>query len=197
MTDIGQHGLHWHVENTWKMHAGLHLRPGAWWRVWRLDHMMAKHQMLQLSACVSQAFANMVLGNTAVDWTQFGKFVQKGREGERLQRALLHIWERDLVYVWAHDNGYQQWWIDALTVDPSKLVEDEVGIVEAGMEPFIVETDLANAAMGSVPLMQVRGLNTLQSHSIQRLECVHTAPARVGHCTRRRWTIIACRCTLP
>ena len=116
-----------------------------------------------------QAFPNMVLGNTPVDWSRFGKFDEQGQAGEQLRRALWHMWERDLVYTWAHDNSYQQWWVDALTIDPSKLLEDEVGIVEAGMEPILVEADLANAAMGSVPLMQVRCHTPLIPHLDQHV----------------------------
>lgn len=102
-----------------------------------------------------QAFAKMVLGQEPVDWGRFGCFDVGGSAGASLRRALAHIWDKDLVYVWCHENGYMQFWIDAFTIDPTKLIEDGQGIIEAGMKPILVETDLANAALGSVPLMQV------------------------------------------
>jgi hypothetical protein len=102
-----------------------------------------------------QAFAKMVLGKTPVDWQQFGNFDMGGRAGDALRRALAHIWEKDLVYTWCHENGYMQFWIDALTIDPTKLLEDEQGIILPKMKPMLVQTDLANASLGSVPVMQV------------------------------------------
>lgn len=48
-----------------------------------------------------------------------------------------------------------KWWIDALTIDPKVLLEDQDVIAQRGLERMVIECDLANASLGSVPSVMV------------------------------------------
>lgn len=112
--------------------------------------------MLAVQKCAKQ-----VLGQIPVEWgTTY--------DNKEIAAAMREVWTHDLVYTWCHDNGYDQWWIDALTIDPSQLVEDEEGIGMPGMEKLVIENDLVNASVGSVPIMQVPASNhaIVQAHGI-------------------------------
>lgn len=54
---------------------------------------------------------------------------------------------------WAHERGYNQWFIDAFKIDPAKLMEEEYGIWERGVEQPVQEVSVHNASPGSVPTL--------------------------------------------
>ena len=56
---------------------------------------------------------------------------------------------------WSHGRGYNQWFIDAFKIDPSKMMEDETGIWERGVEQPVQEVSVAHASPGSVPSLTV------------------------------------------
>lgn len=56
---------------------------------------------------------------------------------------------------WNPDFGQEQWWFDALTVDPSKLISDLTGIWEHGKPQPVTSTKLENASIGTLPKVLV------------------------------------------
>ena len=58
-------------------------------------------------------------------------------------------------FYWKHSRGFKQWWIDALTVDPTKLLLDRQGIWEYGRDQPVHESALVNAHLGSMPAVMV------------------------------------------
>lgn len=58
-------------------------------------------------------------------------------------------------YMWNPENGYDQWWIDALTVEPSKLLENMHGLWVHGEPQPVTSTKLGNASIGSLPKVLV------------------------------------------
>lgn len=57
------------------------------------------------------------------------------------------------AYYWNPDNGKKQWWIDALSVDPSKSFDDLRGIWARGVPQPVVESKVHNSSIGSMPLI--------------------------------------------
>jgi len=58
-------------------------------------------------------------------------------------------------YMWDPQNGYDQWWIDALTVDPSQMLENMSGLWVHGEPQPVTSTKLGNASIGSLPKVMV------------------------------------------
>jgi hypothetical protein len=58
-------------------------------------------------------------------------------------------------YYWDPKNGKEQWWIDALTVDPSKMLEGMTGLWEHGVPQPVTRTRLENASVGTLPIISV------------------------------------------
>lgn len=58
-------------------------------------------------------------------------------------------------YFWDHSNGFNQWWIDAFTVDPQKLLNGMSGLWEHGRPQPVVKTDIENASPGKLPTVMV------------------------------------------
>jgi len=121
--------------------------------IWTCAHSMLLRPEAAHLLTALQRFATMVLGLEAdepipVDWQ--GVF-----DEVTLMAGMQRIWAAQDIFYWKHGNGYRQWWIDALTVDPKVLLEDQDVISKRGLERMVVECDLANAALGSVPAIQV------------------------------------------
>lgn len=65
------------------------------------------------------------------------------------------IFDPGYDYRWSHANGQNQWFIDAYTLDASKMLSDEVGIWEAGIPQPVQEVSVAHASPGAAPKVQV------------------------------------------
>ena len=52
---------------------------------------------------------------------------------------------------WNHSRGRNQWCIDGFKIDPAKMMEEESGIWERGVEQPVQEVPVAHASPGSVP----------------------------------------------
>lgn len=63
----------------------------------------------------------------------------------------------DQPFFWAHENGFDQWFLDAGTLDVSKVLNGMTILWDcrSGMAPPVHESDLVNSAPGSTPLVQV------------------------------------------
>lgn len=63
----------------------------------------------------------------------------------------------DRPFYWSHDNGYDQWHVDATTVDASKVLHSMTILWDcrSGSAPPVHESDLVNAGPGTTPLVQV------------------------------------------
>lgn len=59
------------------------------------------------------------------------------------------------TYMWQPTNGEDQWWIDAFTVDPSKMLEGMTGLWETGIPQPVTRTRLENASVGTLPNITV------------------------------------------
>lgn len=55
---------------------------------------------------------------------------------------------------WRHEFGKNQWWIDALTIDPSHMLGGR-GLWEKGKPQPVCSTALENASVGSLPAVMV------------------------------------------
>lgn len=96
-----------------------------------------------------QRFARMVIGLEPVE---FNSYYQK----DVCAGAWDYLFAGDIRYMWAHENGFNQWWIDELTIDPQKLITDEEGYpLKAELKDVVLESDMVNASIGSVPSTQV------------------------------------------
>lgn len=95
-----------------------------------------------------QKCAHQILGNTPVVFPD-------GYAGI-CENVYNYIYDKDKYkYMWEHKRGYNQWWIDALSVDPSKLLTDVTGLWELGTPHPISNTKLENANIGTLPNIQV------------------------------------------
>ena len=97
----------------------------------------------------TQEFAAMVLGTRPVEFPgMYNEEVCKG--------AWAHLFQEDLNFMWAHEKGLNQWWMDELTVDPQALQTDAEGIPLSGeLRDAVVESNIVNASLGTVPTLQV------------------------------------------
>jgi hypothetical protein len=67
------------------------------------------------------------------------------------------IFDPETNWWWSHNNGYNQWHIDALTVDASKMLGG-MSIMwdcKSGQQPPVLESDAINASPGALPQVQV------------------------------------------
>lgn len=62
---------------------------------------------------------------------------------------------QDTAYMWDRVNGRDQWWIDAFTVDPTKMLEGMTGLWETGIPQPVIRTRLENASVGTLPNITV------------------------------------------
>lgn len=97
-----------------------------------------------------QACAEQVLGRKAVQFPDL--YANK----EYLKGMFSNLFgPTRQVYHWEHSKGYKQWWIDALTVEPTKLLHGMTGLWEHGIEQPVCVTDLENASIGTLPTVSV------------------------------------------
>lgn len=116
----------------------------------------ARHHVAIAASCTLlrikshlQRFANMVLGGEPVEFPEYYR-------SSICAGAWEHLFAADVKYMWAHQNGFNQWWVDELTIDPSKLVMDEEGYpLKDELKDVVLESDMINASIGSVPSTQV------------------------------------------
>lgn len=99
-----------------------------------------------------QATAKQVLGLTDVPPLELYKNVGLYQLGDN---PLQFIFEPGYKFRWNPDFGQEQWWFDALTIDPSKLLTDLKGIWMHGVEQPVTATQLANASIGTLPKVLV------------------------------------------
>ena len=66
-----------------------------------------------------------------------------------------YMFKPDFSFTWNPDFAHNQWWIDAFTVDPSKLILDMKGLWEHGTPQPVVSTRLENASLGTLPKIMV------------------------------------------
>lgn len=107
-----------------------------------------------------QRFAEMVLNLRDVEFAQY-------YNDPVCREAAAHVLKANFKFRWHHRYGYKQWWLDAVTMDPHKLLEHESGIWLPGLEQFVVQTDLTNAGLGTVPSVQVY----LAVHAVHGTRC--------------------------
>lgn len=101
------------------------------------------HQLEFVQACALQ-----VLGQQPVVFPECYKDAW-------LQGLYKHLFNEDYNFMWKHENGFDQWWIDALTVDPHKMLEGMSGLWEHGRPQPVTTTYLQNASPGSLPSVMV------------------------------------------
>lgn len=80
-----------------------------------------------------QACAKQVLGQQPITYPPFYK---QGPCAE----AWSFVCDPGYQMFWKPELGQNQWWIDALTVDPSKLLEDMKGLWEHGTPQPVQES---------------------------------------------------------
>ncbi|MGV0990572.1 hypothetical protein [Limnohabitans sp.] len=99
-----------------------------------------------------QAAAKQVLGLTVVPPLDLYKNVGLYQHGDN---PMQFIFDQDFTFTWNPDFGKEQWWFDALTVDPTKLLTNLKGIWMHGVEQPVTATQLANASIGTLPKILV------------------------------------------
>lgn len=95
-----------------------------------------------------QRYAEMVLNMRDVEFNQY-------YNDPICRDAAAYVLNEGFKFRWHHRYGYQQWHLDGMTVDPKKLLEDESGIWMPGLEQCVIQSDLTNAGLGTVPSVQV------------------------------------------
>lgn len=95
-----------------------------------------------------QRYAEMVLNLRDVEFAKY-------YNDPICRDAVGYVLEASFKFRWHHRYGFEQWWLDAFTVDPHKLLQDESGLWMPGLEQHVVQTDLKNAGLGTVPSVQV------------------------------------------
>ena len=101
-----------------------------------------------------QATAKQVLGRVPATYPDLykhvGLFEPQSRRWEHLVESTGYEGP-----AWHPDFGEEQWWFDALTVDPTKLINDITGIWEHGTPQPVTSTKLENASIGTLPKILV------------------------------------------
>lgn len=72
-----------------------------------------------------------------------------------LQQQFSYLDDKDYKCFWEHPRGLEQWWIDAFTVDPHKMLLGLTGLWEHGTPQPVTSTRLENASVGSLPIITV------------------------------------------
>ena len=100
-----------------------------------------------------QDTAKQVLGRAPVTYpdlySHVGLYEPQSRRWEHLVQPTYQ------GNTWNPDFGQEQWWFDALTVDPDKLLTDIQGIWEHGTPQPVTSTKLENASIGTLPKILV------------------------------------------
>lgn len=106
--------------------------------------------------CNVQACANQILGNTDVVFPPQLKDICNGKFHYLYSRKRQATGEvmAGRKHKWKPANGYEQWWVDALTVDPSHMLGG-TGLWEHGRPQPASCTPLENASVGSLPAIMV------------------------------------------
>jgi len=100
-----------------------------------------------------QATAKQILGQAPVPALQLYKNVGLYKH---MENPLKFIFEEGWSGLWWNpDYGKEQWWFDALTIDPTKLLTGLKGIWMHGVEQPVTSTPLANASIGTLPKILV------------------------------------------
>lgn len=99
-----------------------------------------------------QRGASMVLGKIPME---FSKTLHEEYGPARRACTEALIFEKE--FYWSHANGYDQWFIDALSVDASKVLSGRTILwdCKSGLQPPVHESDVVNASPGSTPVVQV------------------------------------------
>lgn len=95
-----------------------------------------------------QAAAQQILGDKQV---QFPKCYQQGPCAGKWD----HLYDGTFKQKWHPSHGENQWWIDALSIDPASLCDDLKGIWEHGTPQPVLQTSIQNANVGQLPLVLV------------------------------------------
>lgn len=98
-----------------------------------------------------QSCARQVLGEQPVEFPEMYKSICNG-----MYAYLFSSQDHDArQMIWSHTYGLNQWWIDAFTVDPSRMLEDMQGLWEHGTPQPVTRTKLENANVGTLPSISV------------------------------------------
>lgn len=108
------------------------------------------------SAVRMQAAAKQVLGREEVVFPELYKSVGiYGKAEPDVAATWMHLLEPGHEIRWNPAYGKNQFWFDALTVDPSKLLTDQRGLWEHGVAQPVVATKMENANIGTLPKILV------------------------------------------
>lgn len=108
-------------------------------------------KLQQLTPCV-QAVAQQVLGRMDIKFNDLYKTVGLFPCQDQMWA---HVTQPSYHIRWSPEWRQEQWWLDALTVDPSKLIMDIKGLWEHGIPQPVTSTKLENASIGTLPKVLV------------------------------------------
>lgn len=100
---------------------------------------------------------------------RFPAFYEKGEMAEHTK----HVRDPDFRFYWNPEWFNENWYFDAFTIEPEKMIAHRSGLWERGKHKPIVESLIANASPGSLPHVQVRA----DDAAAAKLCCVRIAHA--------------------